>query len=132
MYYLNCEHSKMDFAQFVGQLKAEADARIKGNDVKEKRDLAAKEKADAQNKEQLNNLRRVIGRLSRDRASSPSVPPAPAASSRPDLACFDRTELSRAVGELEGGVERLVAEGAENTIALNNARRWARDVFNLK
>jgi len=131
-YVAHCQHVKKDRETFIAKLESQAAQQKEAAEKKADEDRKAKETADENTQNQLDSLHRTIKRLRDERARAGSVPAAPASSSRPDLACFDRTLFSGAVGNLEAGVEGLVAEGAENTIALNNARRWARDVFNLK
>jgi len=97
-------------------------------------DRKAKEKADETNKRLHASNRAIIERLRRsnDSARRSVVPPTPVASSRPDLACFDRSELERTYGEVAGrfraGVRSLVDEGTKATIDLNTAKQWAAEL----
>lgn len=131
-YVAHCEHVKKDRAQFIAKLESQAAQQKEAAEKKAQEDRKAKEQADEQTQSELDQLHRTIKRLRDERARASSVPAAPAGSSRPDLACFDRTLFSGAVGNFEAGVEGLVVEGATAAIELDNARRWARDVFNLK
>jgi hypothetical protein len=88
-------------------------------------DQKRKEAADAENSAALAALAGTIKRLRNERPPSNFVPAAPAGSSRPDLACFDRPALERAYGELVVGVRELADEGAAATVGLDTARRWA-------
>jgi hypothetical protein len=124
-YYLHCEHVKKDRDQFIAQLKADAEAQRRGLAAKEAREKQAKEKADAQEQNELDRVRRDLKRVRDERARASSVPAAPANTSRPDLICFDRAEFGRAVGNFEAGMEQLVGEGAEATVSLNAAKTWA-------
>lgn len=125
-YVLHCEHVKRDRDQIIAKLQVQAEEQEKRNKEQVARDRKAKEAADESAKKQMATLQRTIKRLRDERQRAPSVPAAPASSSRPDLACFDRAELSRAVGNLEAGVEGLVAEGAAAALELDAAREWAR------
>jgi hypothetical protein len=89
--------------------------------------LKAKERADEQNRRITAGLRADIKRLRDDRARSGSgvVPAAPAGSVRPDLACFGRTELERAYGELVTEVRGLADEGTAATVDLDTTKKWA-------
>ena len=130
-YVAHCQHVKKDRETFIAKLESQAAQQKEAAEKKADEDRKAKETADENTQNQLDSLHRTIKRLRDERARAGSVPAAPAGSTKPDLACFDRTLFSGAVGNLEAGVEGLVAEGTENTIALDNARRWARDVFNF-
>lgn len=127
-YILHCEHVKRDRAQFIAQLEADAAAQRRGIDAKTAREQRAKEKADAQMVRDRAALQRTISRLRDERARAGSVPAAPADARRPDLACFDRAELARAVGNLEAGVEGLLGEGAAATVDLDAAKEWASSI----
>ena len=124
-YVAHCQHVKADYKQFVAQLEADAAAQRKGLAAKEARERKAKEEADAQTARNHAALQRTIRRLRDDRARASSVPAAAPDPYRPDLACFDRAELTRAVGNLEAGVEGLAAEGSEASADLDVARAWA-------
>jgi hypothetical protein len=124
-YFLHCEESKRDHANFISQQKAEADAQQRGNQQKAERDQRYKEQADEARKKDFDNFHAVIKRLRDDRARASSVPTAPANAPRPDLACFDRDEFARAVGNFEAGMESIAGKGAEATIEINSARGWA-------
>lgn len=106
----------------VGEL-AEAEAtRIEDEHKQLKKDT------DNENKLALDTLRADIKRMRNDRSGGSFVPAAPAGSSRPDLACYDRTKLIGATGRLIDGVRGLVDEGSAATINLNTAKAWARGI----
>ena len=83
----------------------------------------AKEKADAENRAAHAAL--DAERLRKSRTRTVYLPAAPAAASRPDLACFDRTALEQAIGRLADRVSGIAAKGDAATIDLNSARLWA-------
>lgn len=97
-------------------------------------DRKVKEKSDETNKRLHANDRAVIERLrwDADNARRSVVPPAPVASSRPDLLCIDRAEYQRtygeAVGRLRAGARSLADEGTKATIDLDTAKQWAAEV----
>lgn len=65
----------------------------------------------------------------RDANSSRSiVPPATPAASRPELACFDRTELNGALREFTRGLDELIIACESRTIDLNTAKTWAQSI----
>ena len=117
---------KAEYANFVGGVEALGKAAEKAAKDKEAMDKILKEKADAQNTRAITDLRATVKRLRDERTRASSVPAAPAGSRDPSLACFDRAELAGAVGNLEAGMEGLVAEGAEAAVGLNTAREWAK------
>jgi hypothetical protein len=123
------EAVKAEYAGFVAQVKALGDAQNAKAAAEDKANKERKEKADAENKKlrsDLAGLYDAYGRLREQRARSSELPSAPAGSRRPDLACFDRAELARAVGGLEEGVLRLTRQGDEARLDLDTAKEWAR------
>ncbi len=87
-------------------------------------DKKRKDDADAENSAALATLAGTIAKL-RARPGGGRVPAAPAGSSRPDLACFDRPESERAYGALVAGLRGLADEGAKSAVELNTAKAWA-------
>jgi len=124
-YIAHCEHVKNDREKFINTLRSQAEQQKQANEKRAKDDKAAKEKADADTQRNLDQLHRTVARLRNERARASSVPPAPATTSRPDLACFDRAEFVGAMGNFEAGVEGLVTAGAESAIELEAAKAWA-------
>jgi hypothetical protein len=112
----------------VAALGHEAEAR---NAKQALADIKSKERADEQNRRQHAADIDTITRLRRDadRARGSVVPAAPAGSSRPDLACFDRAELERgngeALGRLREGARRVADKGTAAAVDLDTARAWA-------
>jgi len=85
----------------------------------------AKEVADVDYKEDFARLNAELKRLRNERSRTSYTPPAPANSSRPDLACFDRAEFDFALQHLIGGVPTLTEEGDQNTARLVSGMKWA-------
>ncbi len=114
------------FAEFRGGVEALGRAAAERAAMQEKMDKLLKEKTDATYGKTVSDLRVTVKRL-RDEADArgSGVPASPASSSRPDLACFDRTELSTAFGTLVGGLRKLADEGDTSAIALDAAKAWA-------
>ena len=103
----------------VGKIaQAEADAKIAA-------DKSRRGKADAENKITTDRLRADIEWMRKERAGQSLVPAAPAGSSSPDRACFDRGELEQAIQSLDSEVSGIVDKGSKATIDLNTAKRWA-------
>lgn len=88
-------------------------------------DKLKKEKSDVDHKTALSKLAADNKRLRNERAGRGYVPEAPAASRRPDLACFDRSELDVALRRFDQEVSGIVEEGAANTLTLKDAQTWA-------
>ena len=109
---------KVEAAGEVAKAKAEAQAVA---------DKQRKEASDEENRKARAADRATIKRLRDARASTSGsiVPSAPTDSSRPGSACFDRALLSRAIRDLDQGVQGLVDEGTAATIDLNSAKKWA-------
>jgi hypothetical protein len=117
------------FDSFYKTVKATGEAAQKVADAKADEDQRTKEKADHEYKVSLASLFADNKRLRLARASSDIVPSTPAGSSRPDLACFDRTELEQTLQRFDNGVTQLVDEGDKNTLALNVAVDWAANSY---
>lgn len=92
-----------------------------------KADKLRKEKADAENKRTINNLRADVKRLRDERTRGGGLSaPAPSAES-PDRICFDPAKLSGALRKFDEGVLGIVAECSEAVINLDTAKRWAQE-----
>ena len=131
-YIVHCEYVKKDREQFINRLRAQAEEQEKEVQKKEREYKEAKEAADNEAKRKIDDLAHALERLRKQRTSAVKVPAAPASTSRPDLACFDRAELGAAFRVRGEGLERyraavldLAREGAESTIALDAAKGWA-------
>ena len=125
VYVAHCEHVKKDQANFVAELRQQAQDQERRNKDRADKEKAAKEQTDEQVKNERNSLLHTIKRLRDERASSSSLPAAPANANRPDLACFDREQLAIAMGNFEAGMEEIAIRGTEATIDLNAAKGWA-------
>ena len=114
-----------DFDVFVAQTKAKGIAAESAARAKEAADKLKKETADAQNKAAVADLNATLERLRAEHSRSDLVPAAPAGSSNPSLACFDRPELIGALRRFEEGIEGIAAEGDRAIADLDTAKRWA-------
>jgi len=72
--------------------------------------------ADASNRLRDNSTRRSY------------VPSVTTSTSRPDLSCYDRAELDRAIRDFTGNTGELVIEGESKSIDLDVAKTWAQGV----
>ncbi len=88
----------------------------------------AKEVADVDYKETIKRLNADNKRLRNERARASYTPAAPANTYRPDLACFDRTELEQAFRFLDAGISELTQEGDQNTTRLVSGMKWAQSL----
>lgn len=92
-----------------------------------KADKLRKEKADAENKRTINNLRADVKRLRDERTRGGGLSaPAPSAES-PDRICFDPAKLSGALRKFDEGVLGLVEGCSESVINLDTAKKWAQE-----
>ena len=120
-YIAHCEYMKRELAKAAAIAKAQQQENAK----QALRDLKAKERSDENYQRNIARLRADLRRL---RDARPSLlPAAPASSSRPDLACFDRGELDAAIRGYREGVLGLVGEGATAVEGLDEAKAWARE-----
>jgi len=116
--------TKKEYALFVAEVKAKGEAAEIKARAQEKADLAKKVKADEDYKKLLAANQSLNKRL-RDNASRSSLPDAPADSRSPELACFSRADLDRALQRFTGGTAELIVEGTESALALDSVKRWA-------
>lgn len=116
-----------EYDQFKGGVEALGRAAEKRKAEIELSNKLSKEKADRENKDAASRLLADVKRLrdERDRARGSIVPSAPADSRSPDLACFARTELESAIGELVGQLRGISQEGDQTALSLKVAREWA-------
>jgi len=122
------ESCKAEYASFVANVKTAgeaAEARTKAEIARQAKLLKETEATSAKAKSDLSIANQ---RLRDERARSGSVPPAPAGSKRPDLACFDRTLLVEATGRLDAGLSALADRGDQNTLRLKLSRDWANSI----
>lgn len=113
------------FDDFQDQVRVNGLAAKAAAKAKEEEDLKRKKDADEENAHALATLAGTIARLRNAHPAGSGVPTAPTTSSRPDLACFDRTELERAFRQYRTDVRGLVDEGSAATLNLDTAKRWA-------
>lgn len=113
------------FDGFIATTKAEGEAAKKLANDQAAEDKRKKEQADEENARTLSALRADVKRLRDARPGGSFVPAAASGSLRPELACFDRSELERAIRGLDLGVQGLVDEGSEDAVSLNTSKSWA-------
>jgi len=116
---------RQEYAQFKGGVEALGLAAKKAAAEKEAQDIKRKADTDALHQAAVDALNADIRRLRSNRPASGGLSKAPAASSRPDLACFDRPLLAGALRALDGDFQTIAGEGAAATIDLNSAKAWA-------
>lgn len=116
---------RKEYAEFKGGVEALGRAAQAEADRKEKADKLRKETVDAENAAALATLASTVQRLRNASAGRSIVPAAPAATVRPDLACFDRAELERTLREYRSEIRGLADEGAACAVNLDSAKRWA-------
>lgn len=92
-----------------------------------KADKLRKEKADAENKRTINNLRADVKRLRDERTRGGGLSAPATSAESPDRICFDPAKLSGALRKFDEGVLGIVAECSEAVINLDTAKRWAQE-----
>ena len=120
---LDALHARFD--GFVATTKAEGEAAKEAADKQAAADKLKKGKSDAENLQTRAALAIALNSLRAQRPAGSLLPPAPAGSSRPDLACYDRAELGRAYGDLVTEIRGFADEGSAAVIDLNTAKAWA-------
>lgn len=116
---------KSEYSTFVAKVEAEGKVAKERAESQAAEDKLRKESSDHVYQTTIDYLRADNQRLRNDRARGSYVPAAPATAQRPDLACFDRTELEQALRQFDKEVSGIVDEGSEATITLDAARSWA-------
>lgn len=122
------ESTKAEYATFKDKVEFEGRAAQKAADERHARELKAKDEANANQKRLTADLAATVKRLRAQHASSSLVSAAAPAAKRPDLACYDRAELTSALRVYEGEVESFLAEGGAATVDLNAAKAWAKSL----
>ncbi len=92
-----------------------------------KADKLRKEKADAENKRTINNLRADVKRLRDERTRGGGLSAPATSAESPDRICFDPAKLSGALRKFDEGVFGLVEGCSEAVINLDTAKKWAQD-----
>lgn len=113
------------YDSFVENTRLLGKAAAKETETTNSRNQANKTKADHENTLALTTLRADVKRLRDSRASGGYLPSPTGPTARPDLACFDRTELEQSIRVFDVGLQGIVDEGSETTVNLNAAKRWA-------
>jgi predicted phage gp36 major capsid-like protein len=121
-----------EFASFRDKVKAEGEL-AKAEATKQLTEgINRKQEADNENarlRSSLNDTtKRMRDAIAAASASRSTVPPAPAASARPDLACFDRAGLDAALAGYRQDLLGIIAEGASAVLDLDTAKKWAQSV----
>ena len=112
-------------AAFQAQVAAEGAAAAKEAARVNLANQKAKEQADAKTKRLLAD-NAVLGKRLRDaRARSGYVPAAAPGTRSPDVACFGRAELERAIGNLDAGLQGIAGQGDAFGLRLSTAAEWA-------
>jgi hypothetical protein len=115
--------AKSTYASFVAQTAAAGKAAQKQADAQRIADQRNKERVDDEYTRRIAAHRAELQRVRNYYASRSIVPAAPAASSRPDLACFDRALFAAAGERLTAGVLGIAGKGTEDTIGLDAGKR---------
>ena len=119
---------KASFKTFEDGVKKEGEAAKVAAFKKEKEDKLKKEQSDEEYSTKISALAADNERLRHKRSSGSFVPAASTNARNPGLACFDRTELERAIRSFDSGLQGLVDKGSADTIGLDTARRWAASI----
>lgn len=115
------------FETFKAKTAALGEAAIAAAKAQAAADKLKQEKTDVDREKVILKLTADIKRMRADADSARGsfVPAAPATTSRPDLACFDRAALESALRGFVEDARGLADEGTAATIDLDSAKRWA-------
>lgn len=119
------ETVKDEYAEFAAMVKVAGEQAQKAADAQAAQDKRNKERADAEHMRATTALRADIARMRESRSGGNFLSPAAPGAKRPDLACYDRTELESAIRGLDKGLQGLVDEGSQATVDLNTLKLWA-------
>jgi hypothetical protein len=122
---MRLDATKAEYKGFVATVKAQGEAAQTVAKAQAERDKKLKEGIDREHQTDIARLTADNQRLRNERAHTNYVPAAPAGSRSPNLACFDRTELERALQQFDKGISGILGEGDAATVGLNTARTWA-------
>ena len=92
-----------------------------------KADKLRKEKADAENKRTITNLRADVKRLRDNRASGGGLSAPATSAESPERICFDPAKFGAALRALDEGILGIVETGSEAVINLDTAKKWAQE-----
>lgn len=116
---------RIEYNQFVSkteELGKAADAKARAIEAAHK---LSKEKADADAKREITELRDRANRMLVARARGSYLPEATTTAGSPDDITFDRAELERALQRSDARVQALIVEGDEAKAKLAAAVKWA-------
>ena len=119
------ESCKTEHAAFQASVKAQGEVAIAKTKAEIERQAKLLKESEVNSAKAKSDLSVANKRLRDERARSSRVPAAPAGSAKPDLACFGRADLERALQQLDEGVSGLADEGDQNTLRLKMSREWA-------
>lgn len=122
---LRLDAVQAEYDGFVATTKAQGEAAKKLADATAAEDKRKKESSDHEYQATIASLRADVKRMRDARAGSRFVPPAPAGSRSPGLACFDRAELERTIRDFDTAIQGLVDQGSADAVGLNVGRSWA-------
>ena len=126
-YVKGAQHEALKAAKFEAATEALSVAAKQHAEQVAKADKLRKEKADAENKRTINNLRADVKRLRDERTRGGGLSSPAASADSPDRICFDPAKLSGALRKFDEGVLGLVEGCSEAVINLDTAKRWAQE-----
>ena len=118
-------HAEGKLAAFQAETRTAGEIAAKAAQVQEAKDRQRKEASDASYTKALAQPSADNRRLHDARSGGGNLPTAPTDTRSPDLACFDRSDLERAIRRLDAGVSGLVGEGDQVALRLRLAVEWA-------
>jgi len=122
------EAVKQEYAAFQAQVKANGDAAAKEAKRIEAENKAKKDKIDNENIKLRADVAALNRKLRDKHPAGSGLPEAPANSSRPELACFDRAAFRGAYGALVTELRTIADQCSADAVDLNSARAWAADI----
>lgn len=119
-----------EFTTFKATVAAKGEQARQQAVLQQKQDKKRKDDADKRYAQTVAALdANIRGLRAAADSRSYSLPAAPATSSRPDLACFDREQYQREMGILDArllqGSRNLADEGTTATVGLDTGKTWA-------
>ena len=117
---------RAEYSNFRAQVQAKGEAAQKEADATTARDIANKERTDADYSKAVVALRATNRKLLNARAAGSVLPARPADTRCSETSiCFDRAELDAAVRRLDAGISGIVEESAEIKLRLDTGIAWA-------
>ena len=119
------ESCKEEHAVFVAQVKAAGEEQERKAKAQAAADQKRKETADRENETSRTRIATLSRQLRDERAGRSYLPPAPAGSRNPSVACYGRGSLDEKIQRTDAGITDILTILGADAVGLNTAKAWA-------